>query len=74
MAAKSKAAKTVSSQSRRCRLSTSRRPKLSHYDAAGRATMVDVSAKPPTLAHGRGQRTGDHEPEGSGRPARQSQG
>jgi cyclic pyranopterin phosphate synthase len=24
-------------------------PKLSHYDSSGRATMVDVSAKPPTV-------------------------
>lgn len=42
MAAKSKPAKTVSSQTPRSQ------PKLSHYDAAGRATMVDVSAKLPT--------------------------
>jgi cyclic pyranopterin monophosphate synthase len=26
----------------------SRKPQLSHYDAAGQARMVDVSAKPPT--------------------------
>jgi cyclic pyranopterin monophosphate synthase len=43
MAAKSKSAKNASSQS------PSPEPKLSHYDAAGRATMVDVSAKLPTL-------------------------
>jgi cyclic pyranopterin monophosphate synthase len=42
MAAKSKPAKTVLSQTPKPQ------PKLSHYDAAGRATMVDVSAKPPT--------------------------
>jgi cyclic pyranopterin phosphate synthase len=42
MAVKSKSTKTVSSQ-----VSASQ-AKLSHYDAAGRATMVDVSAKPLT--------------------------
>ncbi len=42
MAAKSKSAKTVSSQT------PPSPPKLSHYDASGHATMVDVSAKPPT--------------------------
>ncbi len=42
MAAKSKPSKTVSSQT------ATSQPKLSHYDASGRATMVDVSAKLPT--------------------------
>jgi cyclic pyranopterin phosphate synthase len=53
MAAKSKPAKTVSSQSVTSKAVPSKsatpQPKLSHYDASGRATMVDVSAKQPTL-------------------------
>jgi cyclic pyranopterin phosphate synthase len=40
MAVKSKLSKTLSPQ-----------PKLSHYDASGRATMVDVSGKLPTVRH-----------------------
>jgi cyclic pyranopterin phosphate synthase len=40
MAAKSKPSKTLPK--------TDLSPKLSHYDAAGRATMVDVSGKLPT--------------------------
>ena len=39
MAAKSKVSKTTSAA----------QPKLSHYDSAGRATMVDVSGKAPTV-------------------------
>jgi cyclic pyranopterin monophosphate synthase len=44
---------TVSSQTASSRTGSSEnakpQPRLSHYDASGRATMVDVSAKPPTL-------------------------
>ncbi len=42
MAANSKPSKTSSPRS------TPPQPNLSHYDAAGRATMVDVSGKQPT--------------------------
>jgi cyclic pyranopterin phosphate synthase len=58
MAAKSKPAKVVSSQTAAFRKTASSKtasktarpqPKLSHYDGSGRATMVDVSAKLPTL-------------------------
>jgi cyclic pyranopterin phosphate synthase len=48
MAVKSKSAKSVSPQTAASKSATPQ-PKLSHYDAAGRATMVDVSAKLPTL-------------------------
>src|ERR1700687_5169125 len=42
MAAKSKMRKSAIARSR------PDGPKLSHYDSSGRATMVDVSGKPPT--------------------------
>ena len=48
MAVKSKAARNVSSQTASSKTARPQ-PKLSHYDASGRATMVDVSAKLPTL-------------------------
>ena len=34
--------------------------KLSHYDKKGRVRMVDVTAKPATVAHGRGARIRAH--------------
>lgn len=35
--------------------STNKQPKLSHYDSAGRATMVDVSGKQPTIREAEAQ-------------------
>ena len=48
MAAKSKMRKTAIARSRPDRTPPPQ-PKLSHYDSTGRATMVDVSGKPPTV-------------------------